>query len=197
MTRRAIFLDRDGTINDLVPDPNTGNPESPLRPQDVRLIPGAATAIRLVADAGWLMVGVSNQPAAAKGSVSPATLHDVQARVLELLAAEGARLDDFRLCLHHPQGKVRQLTLECSCRKPGPGMLLEAAGEHGIDLAESWMVGDTDADVLAGQAAGCRTVLIEHPGSEHKRRAATPPDLTVRTLLEAAAEILRPGESLP
>jgi len=197
MTRRAVFLDRDGTLNELVPDPHTGNPESPLRPQDVRLVPGAASAVRSLAEAGWMLVGVSNQPAAAKGATSVAALHSVQERVVELLAAEGALVDDFRLCLHHPEGSVAELTLDCQCRKPRPGMLLEAASEHGIALAESWMVGDTDADVLAGHAAGCRAALIDNPGSAHKRTGAASPDLIVATLSEAAAEILRVGQSLP
>ena len=110
-----------------------------------------------------------------------AELHAMQARVLELLAAEGASFDDFRICLHHPEGVVPELTGPCDCRKPAPGMLLDAARELDIDLERSWMIGDTDSDVLAGRAAGCRTVLIEQPHSAHKRTAQPHPDAVVAT----------------
>ncbi len=185
----AAFVDRDGVINELVEDPHSGAPESPLRVQDVALIAGAAAALRRLSQAGLLVVGVSNQPAAAKGTISLAQLMAVQARVLELVAAEGARFDAFRICLHHPHGTVPELTGECDCRKPAPGMLLNASRELGIDLQRSWMIGDTDSDVVAGQRAGCHTVLVEHPSSAHKRDAALNPDAVVRTLA-AAAELL-------
>jgi D-glycero-D-manno-heptose 1,7-bisphosphate phosphatase len=190
---RAAFVDRDGTINELVPDPRTGRPESPLRPEDVRLIPGAAGALRELAGAGWLLVGVSNQPAVAKGMVSAQQLDSVQARVLELLEAERVRLDDFRMCLHHPGGVVPELTGECGCRKPAPGMLIDAARARGIDLASSWMIGDTDADVLAGRAAGCRTVLLAHEPSSHKRSGDAEPNL-VAPDLDTAARLLLASE---
>jgi D-glycero-D-manno-heptose 1,7-bisphosphate phosphatase len=187
---RAAFVDRDGTINELVPDPQTGLPESPLRVEDVALIPGAADALRRLAAGGWLLVGVSNQPAAAKGTVSPEQMADVQARVLELLGADGARLDDFRICPHHPEGVVPGLAGPCDCRKPAPGMLLDAARDLDIDLERSWMIGDTDGDVLAGAAAGCRTVLIEQEASGHKRKGTGQPDAVVPDLQDAAALLL-------
>lgn len=187
--RRAAFLDRDGVLNALVPDPDSGHPESPLDPGQVRLLPGAAAAARRLAAAGFVLVGVSNQPAAAKGRLTPEELQAVQDRVLELLAAEGVRFEGFRLCLHHPEAVVAELRGPCDCRKPAPGMLLDGAAELGIDLAESWMVGDTDADIGAGRAAGCRTVLVEEPGSAHKRQGATA-DLIARDLPGAVSAIL-------
>jgi D-glycero-D-manno-heptose 1,7-bisphosphate phosphatase len=186
----AVFVDRDGVINELMPDPVSGRPESPLRLDDVRLIPGAAAALRDLANAGWRLVGVSNQPSAAKGLLTLDELHAIQSRVLELLGAEGARLDDFRLCLHHPEGVVPELSGECDCRKPAPGMLLAAAEALRLDLRRSWMVGDTDGDVQAGRAAGCRTILVEHPPSAHKRTAALEPDAVVADLAAAAGIIL-------
>ena len=188
--RRAAFVDRDGVINALVPDPVTGAPESPLDPGDVRLLPGAATALAGLSAAGFLLVGVSNQPAAAKGTVPIATLEAVQARVLELLASDGVTFAAFRLCLHHPDGTVPVLSGRCDCRKPAPGMLLEAAAELDVALGRSWMIGDTDTDIQAGQAAGCRTVLVEHPQSGHKRHGAVPPDLTAEDLPRATDAIL-------
>jgi D-glycero-D-manno-heptose 1,7-bisphosphate phosphatase len=189
--RPAAFLDRDGTLNEFVLDPVSGLPESPLRVADVRLIEGAAAAARELAQAGFALVCVSNQPAAAKGKVSLERLLAVHERVLELLREEGVQLDAFRLCLHHPQGVVPELSGPCGCRKPAPGMLLDAAEELGLDLASSWMLGDTDSDVVAGHAAGCRTVLIEHPGSAHKRVAEESPSVVASSLADGVAQLLK------
>jgi D-glycero-D-manno-heptose 1,7-bisphosphate phosphatase len=185
-TRRAVFLDRDGVLNELVPDPVSGLGESPLAVSEVRLIAGAAAAARTLARAGFILVCVSNQPAAAKGTVSLEQLHAVHRRVLELLALEGVDLAAWRLCPHHPRGVVPGLSRACTCRKPAPGMLLDAADALGVELAASWMVGDTDADVAAGRAAGCRTLLIDHAGSIHKRLRVYAPDLAAADLLRGA-----------
>ncbi|HEY2283946.1 MAG TPA: HAD-IIIA family hydrolase [Solirubrobacteraceae bacterium] len=188
--RAAAFLDRDGVLNELVPDRASGEPESPLSVDDVRLIPGAAAAAAALARLGLLLVCVSNQPAAAKGRVSVARLLAVHDRVIELLREQGVELAASRLCLHHEHGAAPELTGPCDCRKPAPGMLLDGARSLGIDLGASWMVGDTDADIAAGKAAGCMTLLIRHPGSVHKRLQAIDPDLTADTFTDGAAEIL-------
>lgn len=188
--RPAVFLDRDGVLNEFVVDPTSGIPDSPHRAEDVRLIPGAAAAAARLADAGFTLVCVSNQPAAAKDKASIAELLDVHRRVGELLAREGATLEASRLCWHHPEGLVPELSRPCACRKPEPGMLLDAAGELGIDLGASWMVGDSDTDVVAGRAAGCRTVLVEYGGTAHKRSASTRPDLLAVDLDDAATQLL-------
>jgi D-glycero-D-manno-heptose 1,7-bisphosphate phosphatase len=189
---RAAFVDRDGVVNELVPDRLSGLPESPLRVEDVTLVPGAAAALNRLHAAGWLLIGVSNQPAAAKGTVSVQQLHAVHARVLELLGREGATFDTFRLCLHHPDGVVAELSGPCDCRKPAPGMLLDAGRSLGVDFARSWMIGDTDADVVAGRSAGCQTVLIEHQGSVHKRGGGATPDAVVPDLQAATDIVLGP-----
>lgn len=189
--RRAVFLDRDGVLNGLVPDPISGAPESPLDVADVRLEAGAAEAARTLARAGYLLICVSNQPAAAKGKVPVERIHAVHARVLELLRIEGVELAASRLCLHHPQGVLPELSGPCTCRKPAPGMLLDAACALGVDRSASWMVGDTDADVDAGRAAGSRTLLIEHAGSRHKRHSGQAPDSRASDLAHGAALILR------
>jgi len=191
--RPAAFIDRDGTLNEFVSDPDSGLPESPLRVEDVRLIEGAGRAARELAKAGFALVCVSNQPAAAKGKVSLEQLLAVHERVLELLGEEGVNLDAFRLCLHHPQGVVPELSGPCACRKPAPGMLLDAAQELGLELASSWMLGDTDSDVVAAHAAGARAVLIEHPGSAHKRTGEANPDLLASSLADGVAQLLASG----
>jgi D-glycero-D-manno-heptose 1,7-bisphosphate phosphatase len=190
---RAAFVDRDGVICELVPDPATLLPESPLRVEDVALVPGAAEALNRLASAGWLLIGVSNQPAAAKGTVSKAELEAVQGRVLELLAQAGVHFDRFYICPHHPDGVVPGLSGPCDCRKPSPGMLLTAAREIEIDLARSWMIGDTDSDIAAGRAAGCRTLLVEHEQSGHKRESGSRADAVADSLGEGVAFVLNGG----
>jgi D-glycero-D-manno-heptose 1,7-bisphosphate phosphatase len=189
-SRAAVFLDRDGVLDELVPDPQAGRLESPLSPREVSLVPGAAAAAKGLREGGYALVGVTNQPAAAKGLVSVSRLEEVQARVVELLAADGVELDAWRMCLHHPDGVVPDLSGRCDCRKPAPGMLLEAARELDLDLGRSWMIGDTDADLQAGRAAGCRTALVAHPGSAHKRSEAATADVVGPDLAHVSALVL-------
>jgi D-glycero-D-manno-heptose 1,7-bisphosphate phosphatase len=186
---RAVFLDRDGVLNDPVFDPADGRPESPLRAADIVLAEGAAEGCRLLRDAGHLLVVASNQPGAAKGKATLDDLWAVHERVAELLDAEGVLIDDWRYCFHHPDAVVAELRGPCDCRKPAAGMLLDAATAHGIDLPASWMVGDSDGDVEAGQRAGCQTMLIEHPGSAHRRSGDVRPSALARNLFAAATFI--------
>ena len=188
--RPAVFLDRDGTLNEAVPDSHSGMPESPLTVEDVRLLPGAAAAAGKLADAGYVLVCASNQPAAAKGRVALEQLLAVHEQVIGLLAEQGVRVEASLLCLHHPDGVVDGLSGPCACRKPAPGMLVDAAAALGLDLKSSWMLGDTDADIAAGHAAGCRTVLIEYPPSAHKRSGTSTAELLATDLGDAAAQLL-------
>lgn len=187
----AAFLDRDGVLNELVLDPVSGVGESPLRVEEVRLIPGAAAAAARLARLGYLPVCVSNQPAAAKGQASVEQLLAVHRRVTELLAHEGVTLAASRLCFHHADGVVPGLSKPCTCRKPAPGMLVDAAAALGVDLGSSWMVGDTDADISAGKAAGCKTLLICHPSSAHKRLQAVSPDAVAARLADGVNALMR------
>jgi D-glycero-D-manno-heptose 1,7-bisphosphate phosphatase len=188
--RPAAFLDRDGVLNDGAPDPETNLLESPLAVEDVRLLPGVAAALNELAQAGYALVCVSNQPAAAKGKITVQQMLAVHERVVELLGHEGVSLDAWRLCPHHPGGVVGGLSGPCDCRKAAPGMLLDAAAALELDLAASWMLGDSDTDVQAGDAAGCRTVLIKYPGSAHKRSGQASADLVAADLSEAVAQLL-------
>jgi D-glycero-D-manno-heptose 1,7-bisphosphate phosphatase len=173
-----------------VRDPLSRVPESPLDPDDVALIPGAAAALRRLRDADYLLVAVSNQPAAAKGVVTLERLRAVQERVLDLLRREGVVPDAIQCCFHHPEATMPELRQTCRCRKPAPGMLLDAAAELDVDLRASWMIGDTDGDVAAGAAAGCRTVLIAAPGSVHKRSGMVRADVNAPDVAAAADAIL-------
>ena len=188
--RPAIFLDRDGVLNAAAKDPESGFFEAPLRLADVHLLPGVADALERLAAGGYALVCTSNQPLAAKGKTTLDELIALHERVLGLLEEEGAHLDGSRLCPHHPNGSVAEFSGPCPCRKPAPGMLLDAARDLGLDLDGSWMLGDTDADVQAGQAAGARTVLIEYPPSAHKRVAGVSPDLHAADLPDAVSRLL-------
>jgi len=193
--RAAAFVDRDGLVSALVPDPSTGLPESPLRAEDVRLLDGAGEALRRLGRAGYLTVCVTNQPAAAKGVVGVEDLRSVQQRVEALLRESGAGFDAARMCLHHPAGTVAPLAGPCDCRKPAPGMLLDVAAELDVDLGASWMIGDTDADVLAGQAAGCSTILVTSSGAAHKRTGSASPDAVATDLSAAVGIVVRARQS--
>jgi len=192
-----VFLDRDGVINELVPDPMTGHHESPYRPEDVALTPGAVPGLRLLREMGASTAVVSNQPSVAKGTVGMAELRAVHEAIWARLAEAHALPDTFRYCYHHPDGTHPDLGRACDCRKPGPALILDAASDIGTpDLARSWVLGDSDVDVQAGRRAGCRTILIDYPWSAHRRGGATADaragDLLAAARLVAAAAGERP-----
>jgi D-glycero-D-manno-heptose 1,7-bisphosphate phosphatase len=178
----AIFLDRDGTLNELALNPATGDWESPHRPEEVRPAPGLAEAMALLAAAKKPLFVVSNQPSAAKGKCSLDDLAAVHQSVQALVEAGPAKVTQWYYCYHHPQGIVPTL---CECRKPGTLFLREASRDHGVDLAASWFIGDQDFDVRCGRDAGCRTIVIENPRSAGKRGKERA-DHSVASLLEAA-----------
>jgi len=154
--QRAIFLDRDGTINKYV---------GFLRDiEQFELISGVAEAVRLINASGYLAIVVTNQPVVARGDVTTLELQSIHNKMETLLGSEGAYLDAIYYCPHHPhkgyEGEIPELKIQCGCRKPNPGMLLKAAEDFNIDLSDSWMIGDGESDVKAGKAAGCKTALI-------------------------------------
>lgn len=154
--QKAVFLDRDGTINKYVGFLKDIN--------QFELIPGVAQAIKAINESGYLAIVVTNQPVIARGEVSPEYLNEIHNKMETLLGMKGAYLDAIYYCPHHPdkgyEGEVLKYKIDCSCRKPKPGMLLEAAKDYNIDLSSSWMVGDGENDIRAGKAAGCKTALI-------------------------------------
>jgi D-glycero-D-manno-heptose 1,7-bisphosphate phosphatase len=186
----AIFLDRDGVLNDVVVDAQSGLCESPYRVEDVYLTGGAGEALHLLASLGVRTAVVSNQPAAAKGTHTPAELEAVHREVVRQLADVGVAIDVWRYCMHHPDGIDSELGRACSCRKPAPGLILMAAADLGIDdLSASWVIGDSDVDIAAGRAAGCRTILVEHAPTAHRRKGGQEPDHRVGDVLAAARRV--------
>lgn len=177
--RPAVFCDRDGTLNEDA----DGYISAPER---LVLFPGVTGALRDLAQAGYALVVVSNQSGVGRGIMSLRDLERVNERFVELLEADGVRLDGLYFCPHAPEEG-------CECRKPRPGMLQRAARELGIDLARSWMVGDKVDDVLAGRAAGCRAVLIRAGAGEGCGPECGSPDLVAEDFPQAARRILGSG----
>ena len=186
----AVFLDRDGVINAAIYSPLEGKLDSPYTLEDFRLLHGAAQAVRRINALGLLAVVVSNQPGLAKGKCDRAFMETVDQRLHWELGRQGAHLDAVYYCLHHPQAQVESLRLSCDCRKPQPGLLLRAARELDIDLARSYMVGDSLTDVEAGLAAGCRTILLSDADDPHLNGRR--PHLVVADLA-AAVQVIAEG----
>lgn len=180
---RAIFLDKDGTLIDDVP--------YNVDPALIRLSWNAGPALQLLQEAGYRLIVVTNQSGVARGLFTEAALDAVHVRLGELLAQYGVRLDGFYYCPHHPEGAVNRYAIACTCRKPMPGLLMRAASEHGIDLAQSWMIGDILNDVEAGHRAGCRSLLIDNGNeTEWVQGPLRTPQFSAPDLYAAAALIV-------
>lgn len=176
--QKAIFLDRDGTINKYVGFlRNIG---------EFELIDGVSETIALINRSAYLSIVVTNQPVIARGEVTEDELTEIHHKMETLLGKDGAYIDDLYYCPHHPhkgyEGEIEALKIDCDCRKPKPGMLLRAAKDHHIDLSNSWMIGDSENDILAGKAAGCKTAYI---GKEDLGQ-----DISGDSLLEIVKRIL-------
>lgn len=176
--QKAIFLDRDGTINKYVGYLRT--------PEQFELLEGAGEAIRKINLSGYLAIVVTNQPVIARGEVTVDGLQQIHNKMETMLGKEGAYLDGVYYCPHHPDkgfaGEVGELKIVCECRKPKAGLLLQAAKDFNIDLSQSWMIGDSENDVLAGKNAGCKTALISETDYGQ--------NLQVTSLLDFVKEIL-------
>lgn len=188
-----IILDRDGVLNQTLHNPSEPRPDSPLQVADVIIFPWVPSVLRSLADAGYRLSIATNQPAFAKGKVSLESLQQVHARVIEEITREGAEIESSHVCLHRAEDG-------CECRKPKPGLLLEALARHpGYDETRCWMVGDRATDVLAGVAAGIQTALLADAGgseSEQLSRAAVRPSFCGADLRDFARFLLgRAGTS--
>jgi len=171
---KAVFLDRDGVLNQAVV--RNGKPYPPANAAELVLAPDAKAALRELKAQGFLLLVVTNQPDVAKGITTRATVEEINQKLASELP-----VDDVFVCYHQDKD-------QCDCRKPRPGMILEGARKHNVDLAESFMVGDRWRDVEAGQNAGCRAVFID--GGYEEQQPARPADARVHSLKEAADWIL-------
>lgn len=183
----AVFLDRDGTVNEEV---------GYLRDlSQLRLIPGAAAAVRRLNDAGCKVVIVTNQSGVARGYFPESLVTETHDLLVRMLAGKGARLDGLYYCPHHPHAGASAYTMKCDCRKPATGLLDRAARDLAIDLRQSFMVGDKWSDVELGQRAGARSILVrtgfshDDPGNQRPKHVGEP-DFTAHDLAEAVEWIL-------
>jgi D-glycero-D-manno-heptose 1,7-bisphosphate phosphatase len=175
--RKAAFLDRDGVINQKAPEGRYITTWD-----EMHFLPGVASAIGLLNRSGFRVIVVSNQRCVAKGLISVTEIESLHQRMCETLAAAGATIDGVYYCPHEKNPP-------CGCRKPEPGMLMTAAREQNVDLATSWMIGDSDADVKAGRAAGCRTARISS-------NQASGSDIVAPSLIDVIHRILEPPIAL-
>jgi D-glycero-D-manno-heptose 1,7-bisphosphate phosphatase len=160
---RAVFLDRDGVLNDLVYDDEEGRVGSPFAAKELRVFPYVPEAVRrMKEELGFKVIVISNQPGVGKGQFSYSEHEKMNGKVRKALAKGGTSFDAEYYCLHHPSALVAKYRVDCDCRKPKPGMLLRAAKEHDIDLESSYFVGDALIDVKAGRRAGCKAILVGH-----------------------------------
>jgi D,D-heptose 1,7-bisphosphate phosphatase len=192
MKRGAVFLDRDGVINAYVYNSEFGTVDSPTHPDEFALLPGSAESIAELNRLGLPVIVVSNQPGIAKGKFTAALLNAMNEKMYIEIQNAGGRLDGIYYCLHHPQSLFHEYRINCECRKPGPGLLMQAAEEWSLDLAKSYMVGDGVTDVLAGARAGTTTIFVSprkcYVCDELVKQNARP-TLIVSSLLDAVKDI--------
>lgn len=183
MKRKAVFLDRDGVINREV-----GVLSDVTR---LRLLPGVAGAIRKLNQQGFLVVIVTNQPVVARGWLDEEGVKEMNNLLLKRLEKKGAKIDAVYYCPHHPEATLEQYRKRCLCRKPEAGMVFKATQDLNIDLEKSFMVGDMSQDVLAGERAGLKTVLVRtgYAGKDAKYNAK--PNFVSKNLVEAVNHITR------
>jgi D-glycero-D-manno-heptose 1,7-bisphosphate phosphatase len=172
--KKAIFLDRDGVLNKLILNPATLEYEPPHSPKDLVLYPDVIESLRILMESGFVLFLVSNQPDYAKGKTTLENIYSVHSKFDHILTSEGIHFREYYYCYHHPNGVVPEYSFVCECRKPKPNFLLKAAHDYGIDLKNSWMIGDRDSDIECGKEAGTQTIMIEEPCSSGSRGSSSP-----------------------
>jgi D-glycero-D-manno-heptose 1,7-bisphosphate phosphatase len=183
---QAVFLDRDGTINEDVGYVS--------KPEELMIYPWAASAVRLINQAGMKAIVITNQSGVARGFCSEQEVEKIHQRMIEEIAQSGAWIDAVYYCPHHPEIGDERYRMACECRKPRSGLLHKAAREHGIDLARSYVIGDKTSDIELGQSEGLRSVLVlTGYGRETLKLLegmSVKPSIIAENLLEAVKAIL-------
>ena len=190
----AVFLDRDGVINEIVFNEDAEQMDSPMNISQFKLLPDVAEAIKLFKEMGYYVFLATNQPAAAKGKTSLERLYDINTYFVNEMKLEGAEIDDVYMCTHYTKKlamtKEDFLIKECDCRKPKPGLLLKAFDKYNIDIENSYMIGDSYTDVKCGKAAGVKTIFIgDYKCDSCKRLCGEKPDMICKNILEAARSL--------
>ncbi|MBI4991299.1 HAD-IIIA family hydrolase [Candidatus Gottesmanbacteria bacterium] len=157
---KAFFLDRDGIIVKMVYDAESGSPHPPLKPSQMEFVPGIFELLKTAKKLGYLNIIISNQPDIGLGRISKNDFDKISEKIRSSLSDKKLTLDAEYYCFHHPFAKLRKYREKCSCRKPLPGLISQAAKDFAVDLKRSWMLGDGVKDVIAGHKAGCKTILL-------------------------------------
>ncbi len=183
LKKRAVFLDRDGTLVHL----KLG--EYTTSPKQLRLLPGAATAVRALNRIGYSVVIITNQGVIAKGKTTHKEVDYLHAILIDRLGKKGARVDAVYYCPHHPEGKIPKYAIRCRCRKPEIGMITKAMKDMSIDMKKSFLIGDTTGDILTGHRAGLTTILVKTGYGGQDKKHDVKPDFVVRNLTAAVRYI--------
>lgn len=189
---RAVFLDRDGVINEIALFPELGLLDCPLNPDQFRLLPNVSKAIKILHSLNFKVIVVSNQPAMAKGKMTMNLFNQVRAKMGRQLLKGGAYVDGEYYCFHHPKAKRVEFRVICDCRKPKPGLILRAAKDFDLELSKCYMIGDSLTDVKAGKRVGCKSFLIGRLKCDLcslMSQMGVKPDLIISNLYEAAKVI--------
>lgn len=175
--RKAVFLDRDGTL--------IRNRHYGCDPNNIQLLDGVVEGLKFLKECGFMLVVVTNQSGIARGYFSEGQLAAFHRRLNDLLVQHGAGVAAFYYCPHHPHGTVPRYSRECNCRKPQPGMVLKACSDLGIDPSQSWLIGDILDDIEAGKRAGCRAILLDLGTEGVPERLERNPEYVAKHFLEA------------
>jgi D-glycero-D-manno-heptose 1,7-bisphosphate phosphatase len=197
---KAVFIDRDGVLNDLVYNAEEGQVSSPLSARQMRVFPFVPESVKALQELGYKVIVVSNQPGVGKRQFTLAEMNRMNAKLRKALSARGIGLDGEYYCLHHPEALVERYRVVCDCRKPKPGLLFRAAEDFNLDFADSFIVGDGFVDVKAGRSAGCRTILVAHMTTlltKMIEEEDATPDYLVPSLMEVPALLKRISTSRP
>lgn len=183
LKNKAVFLDRDGTINREV---------DVLRYiKQLRILPGVDRAIKLINKLGFLAIVVTNQPVIARGWRTEKEVDEIHAVLISRLAKKGAKIDAIFYCPHHPNANLKKYRVHCRCRKPNAGMIMKAAKKFGINLRKSFMIGDMTQDILSGKRAGAKTILLKTGFAGKDKKYKAKPNFIAKDLKEAAQIIKR------
>lgn len=175
--KRAVFLDRDGTLNTAIENIRSTN--------QLRILPGTAAAIKKLNRAGFLAIVITNQPIVARGLVTEKGLGFIHAALVKRLSRKGGKLDAIYYCPHHPNANLPKYRLRCRCRKPNTGLVRQAIKRFRINSKKSFMVGDTMPDIVMGKRAKLKTILVKTGGFKNHRGYKAKPDFVARNLAEA------------
>ena len=192
MSNRAVFIDRDGVINEILYFADMGRIDTPFHVDQFKLLPKVGEAVRLINQLGFKAVVASNQPGIARNNFGEDTLDKINARMKSEISRDQGVIDAIYYCRHHPEGANPKYRVDCDCRKPKPGLLLQAAKDLGIDLKKSYMVGDGINDIQAGEKAGCKTIMIGRMKFDICRvmeDMKVAPDSVAASLFDAAKQI--------